>query len=119
MATRLSPERALKRADKAKPRVVFDSPQIWNHIAASRCGKYFVADTHNEPEIPLLLGSIATGQTRVLCAAQTSSGYPQYSHSHPYLTSDNRHVVFNSDRRGLPQVYAATVPEGCLKSLGG
>jgi hypothetical protein len=107
------------RAGWEKPRVVFDSPRIWNHIAASRCGKYFVADTHEEENIPIIIGSIATGKTRVLCAAQTSAGYPQYTHSHPYLTSDNRFVVFNSDRTGLAQVYCASVPDGFLASLDG
>lgn len=105
------------RAGEEKPRVVFDSPTIWNHIAASRCGNYFVADTHEEIEIPIIIGSIAGGRMGVLCAAQTSAGYPQYTHAHPYLTSDNRHVVFNSDRRGVPQVYAATVPEEFLERL--
>lgn len=99
-------------ADWEKPRVVFDSPLIWNHVAASRCGRYFIADTHDLPEVPLLIGSIESGKTQVLCSSLTSAGYPQYSHAHPYLTSDNRHVVFNSDRRGLTQVHMATVPEG-------
>lgn len=103
------------RANGEKPRVVFDSPQIWNHIAASRCGKYFVADTHEKAEVPIIIGSIATGGAGVLCTAQTSAGYPQYTHAHPYLTSDNRHVIFNSDRRGLSQVYCATVPEEFLR----
>src|SRR5690606_7912074 len=106
------------RAGWEKPRVVFDSPRIWNHIAASRCGKYYVDDTHEETEIPIIIGSIATGKTRVLCHAHTSVGYPQYTHSHPYLTSDIRHVVFNSDRTGLAQVYCASVPDGFLESLG-
>lgn len=100
-----------------KPRVVFDSPRIWNHVAASRCGRYFVVDTHELTDIPILLGDIATGKTQVLCLSLTSAGYPQYSHAHPYLTSDNRHVVFNSDRRGLTQVHVATVPDGFLESL--
>jgi hypothetical protein len=105
------------RVDWEKPRVVFDSPRIWNHISVSRCGKYFVADIHEEADIPIIIGSIASGKTRVLCNAQTSAGYPQYTHSHPYLTSDNRHVVFNSDRTGLAQAYCASVPEDFLQSL--
>lgn len=100
-----------------KPRVVFDSPYIWNHISASRCGKYFVADSYNLPEVPILIGCIASGKTQVLCNAHTSGGGAQYSHAHPYLTSDNKWVVFNSDRKGFTQVYIASVPDGFLENL--
>jgi len=100
-----------------KPRVVFDSPHIWNHISASRCGGYFVTDCYQLPDVPIMVGSIATGKTKVLCESKTSGGGAQYSHAHPYMTSDNRYVVFNSDRTGLPQVYIASIPDGFLESL--
>lgn len=100
-----------------RPRVVFQSELIWNHISASRCGRYFVVDSYDEEEIPLVLGSVRSGKTRTLCDALTSGGGAQYSHAHPYITSDNRWVVFNSDRTGLPQVYLASIPEGFLESL--
>jgi hypothetical protein len=101
-----------------KPRVVFDSPYKWTHVSVSRCGRYFVTDCYAQPGVPLLLGSIKSGQTRVLCHARTTGGGAQYSHAHPYLTADNRHVVFNSDRTGVPQVYIARVPDGFLEELG-
>jgi hypothetical protein len=100
-----------------KPRVVLDSPHIWNHISASRCGKYFVADCYDAKETSLLLGCIATGKARIFCHSHTSGGGAQYSHAHPYLTSDNKWVVFNSDRRGVAQVYIGSVPDGFLESL--
>jgi len=103
--------------DSPLPRVVFESPFIWNHISASRCGRYFVTDCYQQSGVPLLIGSIATGKTRVLCDSLTSGGGAQYSHAHPYLTSDNKYVVFNSDRTGLPQVYIASVPEEFLRSI--
>jgi len=106
------------RHEWEKPRVVFDSPLVWNHIAASRCGKYFIVDSYDEPEVPIRIGNIESGKTRVLCNAQTSGGGAQYTHAHPYMTSDNKWVVFNSDRTGLPQVYIASVPDGFLASLG-
>ena len=33
------------------------------------------------------------------------------------MTSDNRHVIFNSDYTGLGQVWAAEIPNGFLDAL--
>jgi len=35
----------------------------------------------------------------------------------PYLTSDNRHVVYSADPDGILNVYAAQIPYGFLESL--
>ncbi len=104
--------------DHAKPRVVSTAPHRWNHISASRCGRYFVTDTYESRSTPIIVGSIRTGQWRVLCEPHTSGGGGQYTHLHPYLTGDNRWVVFNSDRTGLAQVYLAEIPGGFLEELG-
>jgi oligogalacturonide lyase len=45
------------------------------------------------------------------------SGSPQYTHMHPYITPGNRRVIFNSDRTGIPQVYAADIPDDFLAKL--
>ena len=103
--------------ESAKARVVFSSPHIWNHISASRCGRYFLTDCYGQRGVPLLVGSIETGKTRVLCDSQTTGGGAQYSHAHAYITSDNKWVVFNSDRTGIAQVYIASIPDGFLESL--
>jgi hypothetical protein len=100
-----------------KPRVVFDTPHTWNHISVSRCGRFFVADSYQLPGVAILVGSIATGRTQVLFEAHTSGGGPQYSHAHPYFTSDAGYVVFNSDRTGISQTYLASVPDGLLEGL--
>ena len=103
--------------DKPKPRVVFEAKNCWNHISASRDGRFFVTDCYEIPGVPILVGSIKTGKTKVICHARTTGGGGQYSHAHPYLTSHNKHVVFNSDRTGLAQVYIATLPDGLLEEL--
>ena len=41
----------------------------------------------------------------------------QWSHTHPYLTADNRWLIFNSTRSGHAQVYGARVPKEFLRSL--
>ncbi len=88
---------------------------LYCHPNASKDGRFFVSDTFDGAKI--VVGSIATGKTRVLCASGSSFGGPQYTHPHPYFTPDRRWVIFNSDRVGIPHVYAATVPEGLLESL--
>lgn len=105
--------------DWPKPRVVRRSPSRWIHVCASRCGRYFVTDQYTDPTQPtqIIVGSIRTGETGVLCEVITTAGGGQYTHLHPYLTSDNRWVVFNSDRTGLAQVYLAAVPDGFLDAL--
>jgi len=64
-----------------------------------------------------VVGSIKTGRWSVLCESGSSLSIPQYTHPHPYLSPDNKWVIFNSDRTGIPHVYAASVPEGLLDEL--
>ena len=87
----------------------------FNHISASADGRFFVADDSATGR--LYVGSIETGKARPICESGASGGNPQYSHAHPYLTPDNRHVIYNSDRTGLCQVCGATIPDGFLESL--
>lgn len=88
----------------------------FDHIAVTTDGRYFVSDA--KPRGEVVVGSIATGKVRVLCESGTSLlGRPQYVHTHPFFSPDRRHVLFNSDRSGLGQIYVSTVPEGFLESL--
>jgi hypothetical protein len=109
------------------------------HCNTSRCGRYFVADTRGGPVVPnpdssradeepylsqpipvkslIVVGSIATGRTRVLCETQADCTRPQYSHPHPYLSPDRRWVIFNTKKDGIPHVAAARIPDGLLESL--
>ena len=41
----------------------------------------------------------------------------QWSHAHPYMTADNRWLIFTARRGELPQVYGAKLAEGWLESL--
>ena len=85
------------------------------HISASPDGKYFVVDSIGTGR--LFIGCIATRKVLPLCDSGTSGGSPQYTHSHPYITPGNRHVIYNSDRTGIAQVYAARIPHGFLAQL--
>ena len=85
------------------------------HVSASTDGNYFVCDDIRDGRI--YVGRIDNGRMLALCDSGASCGLPQYTHPHPFLSIDNRVVVFNSDRTGVPQVWAATLPEGFLDVL--
>ncbi len=99
-----------------------------NHIAASRCGTYFVMDSYEGciydkenviKPMALVMGNFRSGKYRVLVSnTRATGGGNQVSHCHPYITTDNRHVIFNSDGYGAPHVFAAEITPEFLKSLG-
>lgn len=100
---------------------------VTNHVCVSKCGNYFVADAwrggiFNAGKLQpcaLVIGNLNTAKYRILVDnTMTSGGGNQCTHTHPYLTADNRHVIYNCDLyTGIPQVYAARLPEGFLASL--
>ena len=94
---------------------VVASGHYFCHVNASRCGRHFVCDTY--PDAKILIGSIRTGRTRLLCESGASFGSKGYTHPHPYLSPDCKWVIFNSDRTGTPHVFAARVPDGWLDEL--
>ncbi len=99
---------------EARARVVARG-KLWNHLAASDDGRFFIGDDHLTGRIHI--GSIATGCSLGLCDSQTRQGLCQHSHVHAYMTPDNGHVIFNSIVTGVAQVYAARVPEGFLDKV--
>ena len=87
-----------------------------NHIGAPPCGRYFSADGNKPDEI--IVGSTVTGKTAVVAPARsTYEKFGQASHPHAYLSPDGRWMVFNSDRTGRPEVYAASIPAELLAGL--
>ncbi len=87
------------------------------HPNASLDGRFFVSDARHDDGVLLVVGSIQTGRTRVLCDSRATLGAPQYTHPHPYFSPDLRWVIFNSDGTGIPHVCAAQVPDGFLEEL--
>ena len=102
-----------------KARVVCRTSLYFLHVSASKCGCYFVADCPRGKRTPIVIGNIETGKFRTLCLSEATTGSSQYTHVHPYMTADNKWVIFNSDRTGVPQVYAASIPQEVLESLNG
>ncbi len=88
----------------------------FNHVNVSRCGRFFCCDDWQQ-DCKIVIGSITTGRTAVVCESKTSRGRPQNTHAHAYLTPDLRWVIFNSDRNGFPHVHAASVPDGMIDDI--
>jgi Tol biopolymer transport system component len=67
--------------------------------------------------VPIHIGSLTSGKHRRLVFSRTIHDGKQWSHTHPYLTADNRWLIFNSTRSGRAQVYGARLAKGFLESL--
>jgi len=86
-----------------------------NHVGTSVCGRFFSCDDSRTKDV--IIGSMKTGKTYVVCHSETSYGRDQATHPHPYLTPDLKWVIFNSDRSGQPQIYVASIPDGTIEEL--
>lgn len=115
------------RPGDRKP-TLFEAPEHkFNHVCVSRCGRYFVADSHTGKgmfengrfkPVALVIGNLESGKYRTLVEdTEGTSGGNQCTHTHPYLTADSRYVIYNADPSGIPQVFAARIPSGFLDSL--
>ena len=96
-----------------KPTVVAGGKHFW-HVASSADGKFFISDDRDGN---IWIGSVKTGKYRKICNSGTIRGAAQYTHSHPFLSPDCKYAFFNSTATGLPQIYAATVPEEFIESI--
>ena len=85
------------------------------HVCASADGRLIVAD-HGWHRY-VYLGSIETGKVVHFCECPCTRGGGHETWEEPYITPDNRHVVFNSERTGHAELYAATVPEHVMAYL--
>ena len=98
------------------PTLVHEGKLRFGHVSVSRCGRYWVGDT-GEEGIPIYIGNFATGQCQRAVLSRTVYDGKQWAHAHPYLTADNRWLIFTSTRDGHPQVYGARLAEGWLDGL--
>ena len=87
----------------------------FGHVSVS-CGRYWIGDT-GEKGIPIYIGRFGSGTCQRLVLSRTVCDGKQWSHAHPYLTADNRWLIFTSSRGGHPQVYGARLMPGWTDSL--
>lgn len=91
--------------------------QRFGHISVSRCGRYWICDT-GEDGIPIYIGSFASGKSRRAVFSRTVYDGKQWAHAHPYLTADNKWLIFAARREdGHAQVYGAKLAPGWLEGL--
>lgn len=98
-----------------KPTLVYEGKRF-GHVSVSRDGKYWIGDT-SEKGIPIYIGCFATGRCRRACFTRTEYDGKQWSHAHPYLTADNKWLIFGARRNGHPQTHGAKLKPGWLESL--
>ena len=104
---------AIKAGEEAR---VVSRGYDFNHVGTSFCGRFYCSDDWRNGDI--IIGSILTGKCAILCHSKSSLGRMQNTHPHGYLTPDLKWVIFNSDRTGTSQIYAAKVPEEMIEELG-
>jgi Tol biopolymer transport system component len=102
--------------DDAAPALVSRTPTRFGHISVSRCGRFWIGDATGEPDVPIHIGSLKSGTHWRLVFSRTKHDGKQWSHTHPYLTADNRWLIYNSTRSGRAQVYGARIKPGWLDS---
>lgn len=89
----------------------------FGHVSVSRCGRYWIGDATRDTDIPIHIGSLASGAHRRFIFSRTAHDGQQWSHTHPYMTADNRWLIYTSNRSGRPQVYGARIPAAFLEGL--
>ena len=99
------------------PTTVCKTPHRFNHVSVSRCGNFWIADTPSEEGVPIYIGSFRSGVYSRLVYSRTRHDGKQWSHTHPYLTANNRWLIFTSNRSGRPQVYGTRIQESFLADL--
>lgn len=98
------------------PRLLSTGEQRFGHVSVSACGRYWVGDI-GEEGVPIYIGSFATGGWARAVFSRTVYDGKQWAHAHPYLTADNRWLIFTARRGELPAVYGARLADGWLEAL--
>ncbi len=98
-----------------KPVLVYAGKRFM-HVSVSRDGKYWICDA-NEDGVPIYIGSFESGRCKRACFSRTEFDGKQWSHAHPYLSADNRWLIFGACRNGHAQVHGAKLKAGWLEGL--
>lgn len=104
------------RVGDESPVLISTGEQRFGHVSVSACGRYWVGDT-GEEGVPIYIGSFATGGWARAVFSRTVYDGKQWAHAHPYLTADNRWLIFTARRGELPAVYGARLADGWLEAL--
>jgi Tol biopolymer transport system component len=97
------------------PQLVHEGKRF-GHISVSRDGKYWIGDT-SEEGVPIYIGSFESGRCKRAAFSRTENDGKQWSHTHPYLTANNKWLIFGARRNGHPQTHGAKLKDGWLETL--
>ena len=88
------------------------------HMSKSQRGLIFSELCKSVP-MPIVVGNFETGKSRALLRDCQNYGIAACSRFEPdpYLTADNRYVIYNASPFGTMQVFAAEIPTDFLTSL--
>lgn len=85
------------------------------HVSASADGRYMVGDVGGQRVV--YLASLETGKMLRFCNAPCSRSGGHETWEEPYMVPGNRHIIFNSERSGHAELYAATVSDHVMANL--
>jgi len=106
-----------------QPRVIEAPDHLFFHAARSKCGRYIVSEAYRTDgglhgPLDIVVVNVATGRHGVLVAdCGTQPHGAAWRTACPYMTSNNKFVVYNADPYGITNVHAARIPDGFLASL--
>ena len=103
------------KVNDENPTLVYTGKRFM-HVSVSRDGKYWIGDA-SEDGVPIYIGNFESGQCERICLSRTEFDGKQWSHAHPYLTANNRWLIFGARRNGHPQTYGAKLKDGWLDGL--
>jgi hypothetical protein len=95
--------------DETELRLIAGGSSFW-HSGSSLDGKWIVSDT-NWPDVGIQLVHVESGRYACLAKSLGTNSVGQETHPHPSFNRAGTHVLFNSDRTGVPQIYLATIPD--------
>jgi oligogalacturonide lyase len=83
------------------------------HGRVSPDGRYFISDTQDPDDNPLLLIDLENCTARTLCRpnASITGGHAAAAHVHPSFSPHGNYVTYTSDRSGTPQVYVVALEQ--------
>ncbi|MFW6060060.1 MAG: hypothetical protein ACODAQ_07745, partial [Phycisphaeraceae bacterium] len=87
----------------------------FTHMHTSADGKWWVSDCNATSKI--YVGSTETGRFKLFASSESTFGEGQFTHPHPCFIGNDHAIGWNSDRTGIPHVYAARIPDGFLDDL--
>ncbi len=101
------------------------APWELNHIGIEPSGRILAGDAYQPDQV--IIGSTQTNKATVVCQAKSTYNRARRrsgdgpiafdSHPHAYISPDRKWVVFNSDRTGVQQIYAAEIPEEMIETI--